>query len=604
MELTFKIVYGERRGRIFNLPILDNVTPTIKYLAYEDEAYEISLELLEEYDEINLNLYDLSYSYDEVIFRENRYTYIWYPRNKSAKLFLNYFGLAELSVQLGSTLTDNLQEIWFAPLEVLTTKSKAKNIHQMIHYISQKKPDEVLNHLRITKKNFGLSESEINIQQFLEKLEKLEKNFNIHLRHLESNKLSKLNSFQIISKYHDDIFLDDQSIQWINENPDCLYQVDTNQEDGLLQIDNSSWGIECVATTETTITTDIYENQIIHGFIEHVIYMIGEVRQNFVSIQLNQNMQNDETGYISYYDYINQYNHNILNTYFNKIIKIRNSFINFKRKVEKIIPVQRSIRNIPNLTQKIKGNYTYLNIFQLMIEWYKLGAVNWKLNDYLFALQNIAKLFEIYTLLKIKESLDKVIGCVPSSLSINDDTIQYVYSRSLGDIEFLYQPKYWKFGHIKNRLQELSNIEKWSIRGSKSTDNHLLSVRSSRGRYSHRSPDFSLVFRNVKLNTSKHYFIDSKYMKIENVFTYEMPKLVLKYLHGIKPVVDTASIIGLCLVNFADKQLIRHYEDDSFNLYSEYKNGPFITSLTLSENVEQDDDIEYFIQKVLLRLIS
>ena len=131
MELKLSLLSGNRRNESFFLPDINQSSQDVVPWVLEDDAIEFRLKTTRNYKRAVLEVYQ--HSIMAVVndsSEESRVVeFVWSPRVGSyqmEKLFLNYFGMSELTVLLFDDNDELLELVKFQPLEVAAKKSSAE----------------------------------------------------------------------------------------------------------------------------------------------------------------------------------------------------------------------------------------------------------------------------------------------------------------------------------------------------------------------------------------------------------------------------------------------------------------------------------------------
>ena len=156
--------------------------------------------------------------------------------------------------------------------------------------------------------------------------------------------------------------------------------------------------------------TDIYENQVIHGFISILIRKIDSIINEYKSKYTNKSKNYNINGYFSLFSKISKFQHEITKNLIKKCEFFKTELIEINKIISENIPVSKEIQSTPFFTLKVKNNNNYKIIFQKMIELKNLGNPDWSLQDELNSITDIPKLFEYYCLLLTKRSIEKSLN--------------------------------------------------------------------------------------------------------------------------------------------------------------------------------------------------
>lgn len=591
-----KILNGQRSGHIITLNHGD-VLGTPKEYLLEDESIEITVELPYFYNQVQIVLYENEIESNFVLENNNVWLYQWYPKRIGRRayecFFHNYFGIAELQVKLVSD--ENIEFLKFPKIEVLAKKINADRVNDMLSFLAKHNSDALCAFFRVTRRSAGYKEGDTPADILIEQLEKVVLTIQPLLDKIIKKPITKLT---LKDKYifpNESTNIDDITLAWISDNTDELYETDNNNL-AILEYDDKLFGTQKLRENSLIEDCNVYENQVIHGFIKTLIITTSSILTNFENPKINHSkFEKISDGYSSFFSQINKFHRNINFKKVEKCKEILLSLSFLRKKIDTHIHVSKKLTGIPSFTMKAKHNPSYLIMFNKIVNWHRFGKPDWSVEEELFSIQSIPKLFEYYTLFYIKGVMDKIFKASPSLPSVGEK-IKFKYTVDDFDFSLDYEPKYWVAGHPKTDHRELINSEQWTVYNGKATK------RSSTNVNANRSPDFviNLTHKNKLLHS---YIIDAKYTYNDKVFSFYIPELTLKYLHGLHPIGgDNKVIIGLMIINPSNAHATRHFHNNIFNIFSENPVYPSIISNSIKPGDEELVDSEF--EKIIKRIIT
>ena len=585
MELSVKILNGKREGCCFTL-----TSPNLYF--YENEALEFKLILDTKHHYISIFFYETELNYTESkLIETNSIEYIWKPKRHAIYgyecLFHNYFGIAELSLNIDSHETTY-------QMEVLATKINAFRTKKMLSFLINQDSNVLWSFLRATRIRAGKPVGDISVDHSIEHLEITIKQIESLLTHIFNKPMVKVIPKTNYVSLRDNHNIDDTTLAWISDNLDKLFEID-NSVDALLELDNKFYSIHSLQTNILVNDTDIYENQVLHGFIHRLRAEAKSIISKLNASPNNNFTKNYELGYESLFNQLN----NMLKKLNKYKIKKCESLI--KRldfllyKLNKNIPIKTIHKGVPTFTQKVKHNFLYLSYFKKIIEWDRNGKTDLSTTEELFAIKNIPTLFEYYLFFYIKGILTEKFGEF-LLINYNHSNIRFVFEKNMEQIILEYQPKFWVKSHSEKNVLNLINTEKWTIWNHKD-----IRERNPLSKYPLRSPDILLTHIG-SLEKMSCFIIDAKYTTNNKVFSNYLPELTLKYLHGIHHIDSGKNhSMGLMLVNPCEEESIRHFHHDDYNIFS---NDPIIPALICSSIVIEESTVSNQFASSIIRIVD
>ncbi|WP_194150479.1 DUF2357 domain-containing protein [Ewingella americana] len=594
--MKMKILNGQRIGHVITLNNGDILSTPKEYIL-EDEAIEIILEVPNFYNQVQIVLHENEVESNSILENDNIWFYKWYPkrigRNSFECFFHNYFGIAELQIKLISG--EEIEFIRFPQIEILAKKINAERVNDMLSFLAKHNSDALCAFFRVTRRSAGYKEGDTPVDILIEQLEKVVLTIHPLLDKIIKKPITKLT---LKDKYifpNESTKIDDITLAWISDNTDELYETD-NSNLAILEHEDKLFGTQKLRENSLVEDCNVYENQVIHGFIKTLIITTSSMLTNFEKPKVgNSKFEKVSDGYSSFFSQINKFHRNINLKKVEKCKEILSNLSYLRKKIDTNMYVSKKITGIPSFTMKAKHNPSYLIIFNKIANWHRFGKPDWSIEDELFSIKSIPKLFEYYTLFYIKGVMDSIFKASPSLPSVGEK-IRFKYT--LEDFEFSldYEPKYWVVGHPKTDHRDLINSEQWTMYNGKATRRSTTNINAN------RSPDFviNLTHENKLIHS---YILDAKYTYDDKVFSHYIPELTLKYLHGLHPIGgDNKVIIGLMIINPSNAHITRHFHNNVFNIFSDNPVYPSIISSSVKPGDEESVNSEF--ERVIKRIIA
>ncbi|MGB0782879.1 MAG: hypothetical protein ACPGRG_06885, partial [Marinomonas sp.] len=340
-------------------------------------------------------------------------------------------------------------------------------------------------------------------------------------------------------------------------------------------------------------TSDIYENWVIHGFIEQLIHtaknLSGRMESEMGRYKGSTSIPN---GYVSFFEKLTRFKTLLMGSQINKIEEAVKILKQFKLLLERQLPVNRSIHSRPIITPKTINRPAYQNLFIEIIKWHEKGKVDWTAFQNLFAIESIPMLFEAYTYFRVLDNVNRYFVHQADSdpLTYNNTFIDQFNN----EIKIEREPSYWTVGHTKQHPEAIVNSEAYTVRDTSIRD------RGQSGVNSRRAPDMVIQIKRPDGNI-KLIVIDAKYSNADKSFRDYLPALTMKYLHGIHRLGQREPLIdSLIIIHPDDSGTYRSFHQGDFGFFG---STPVIPALLccgviLGEN-RQSDILKELIIKTL-----
>lgn len=533
---------------------------------------EFSISLPQELDEIKLYFGDIPQPPStSFLTGEGDIEYSWRAGHKFG-FFQNIFGTCTLVLEFKKN--DHLERKKFKSFEIFPQKASVDNILAMIEFIS----NHEINSSPILAAAYQASFLQKSPNEIL-KLKEVFSSTDIFYNHLggiKSNKLYKLVPSKKIYPYAS--AMSNSNPDWILNHLDEL--VETSSFDTTsFKIGRKYYTPSHIEVDEFTPDTDIYENRVLHNYINECIIFIKKFIIDYTYIKT----ANIEYGGRSLSEII----HNESNRYYREFVKQANNnlkkLIYIKHFFEKEIPVT-SYQPGCLFTAKAKANLIYKKFFERISIWnqkydYKPGE-----NDEFSGIQTIDKLYEKFCLFKI---IDIIINS--GYELIKSDNSKFIFSDKAKTIELFYE---LDFSAGKNSYGYMS-VEKWL-------------PNLSRSPYSHRVPDFSL-FIGDSPKEKDLYIFDAKYTDAKTAVNIYLKDCTFKYVHGIATEDNITALSCYILYHGSREYEVNnkefHYVKDTKNIFSQNPLFPCLGAI--ETNVTNSDGLEKIVKRILsINIIS
>jgi hypothetical protein len=591
MKLTVKIISGKRYGLEAELTSYGH-QPTNHVFFLEDEALEFSLESADPINDVYLCLHENEIGATGCKECDGLWIYEWKPKAINRSIFEcffhNYYGMAELSI---ATKVDGVGERvvleQYAPVEVLAKKLNAERAERMLDFLALHDNDALAAFFRVTRLNAGFKEGDRSVNFLIEQLERNVLLLVTELPKIYSKPIAKLTPVTKVVVVSESSVTDDTTLAWVAENSDSLYPID-DQERAILEIDGTYYSSDKILENHLKEELNIYENQVIHGFIISLMRAASEIMRCLEDYPSSKTrMQPNISGYLSFFTQLSKFAKSINK---NKVSRCRELIINLqqlKRTFDERVPVASAVIGTPQFTRKARYNLHYQKIFHKIIAWHRFGAPDWSVQEELFSIQSIPKLFEYYLLFLIKYHFDNVRLLGMKLDLINSPIMErnnFEYDWGGYTVRLTYEMKAWTHDHASSAGADIINTEGWTINPA----NGDLKPRGQHGPYSNRSPDM-IVCISTPTGEKKQLVLDAKYTTSKKAFTHYLPELTMKYLHGIHEKNTGKSLSsGLMIVNPSDYCETRHFHHSRYSIYGASPVTPALLVSSVAPGMAED----------------
>jgi len=525
MHITFDVISGRDRGRSITLseelggdvlPWVTEFDPLKITVALDTPAIAVKLLV----GEVEI---DLTPSDDGLVFfgmpsirREGGYN----------ALFLNYFGIAPIYIDVARDGVSTLHEM--GSIEVLARKASVEQAKEMVSYVLRSGHLDLLRQQGATRRSAGASHDEsLPPKRLLEHLDltvkTLEKMIGPITRAPVKTLTCKLNLIHAPA----DLEIQEQGLSWLCENLGVLEPSDDVNNYVLIHSGQMYKATEIQAPV-TQESTDIYENQVVHGFLDNLLTFVHQLAEG-IKGSVTPPSLNASAGYESFFNVMGEWLQIESHIHLSRIYDLRDRIKRIQRLVSKFIPVSKLVSTLPRFTPKVRANRHYSALYRLIHDWHRHTTIDWSVEKFLMAISSIPKLFELYSLLIIVDwlkvrstSLNKPPGAFASG---------YIDKFR---VDIMYEPEYWRTNHVEADEDNVVNTEMRTVESAIRERDRGPSRRYHQ--YDKRSPDFVIDIKSLEDGVPVRkglLVLDAKYVNRKTAFEVKIPECTMKYVHGL-----------------------------------------------------------------------
>jgi hypothetical protein len=483
-----------------------------------------------------------------------------YDLDNSKRLFENFFGFVRISlVVVKDDISTNLASRF---LKVMLKKTlQSESIAKMSSYVYNHMPYYLVSDTDdyvygdVVKGNNKEGELlEIQLHLLYSVIKIYEESFaffkaNSRYTTIQNTRVDDFEKLQFMSY---------STIQFIGSHPELLQQ---SYGHGIRV------GTRNVIPTKTLISYneishDIYENQVVYGFLTKVYRTCLKFRddiQQIIDNHIEPFSVDDEYVSSAYYLFygarsVLERHLKEVNIYCDKLAGMASAYKQAMNVAD--IPIDR----IPEPTSVLLSVPQYRRIYDMIQVWFKNRMFTLEYEKFSFSIVNASTLYEIYILINITEMLKSkkyelvsrdVMHYVPYENSIfkNIERVNhFVFENNKQCIELYYEP-YIKAGNTLDLSEPSAKVGLY-----RNTTTTIRESGSFAGYY--YTPDFIIkisekndanaeIGSSAKYRTAKFIVADAKLKHLFNVKTEDAPMLIYKYLFSLSTLNVEDRIIGL-----------------------------------------------------------
>lgn len=524
MQINIEFLGADKKGQtvVLGESISDMEPPAFDIL--ENDAISVTFISEVEFSKVLLLLGDREFECTSSL-QNNGYVYKWMPERFERgykALFHNFFGIAELAIKIVESGNVTIRKL--KPIEIFSNAMAAGQCENMLNYLAANRNLGLLNSLSPLGFNAMHVRSGISPTDLIDHMCKTVLDVEAYCKGILKNPLSKIRSkiLMVDGLGYDSI--DESSVAWIAENSSVLTKAESI-ECAHFRYENEWYFASEVQSSRLFNSTDIYENKLIHFFIKklrfHCKNKLLEIKNTKRSNALNKSAP---YGFVSFYEVMNRITGRNLDKKLEKLNSCMSKLDGLNSLLVKRVPISHVDIGKISLTERIKANKNYFGFYKTAIAWIDEREIDWSAENLLAHINSADKLFELYCCVAINDYLLAISSSCRDANQLFCGTVKGM------DVNFYYEPKYWKSGHRNGKGEEYVNTD-LKYEKAKSPDQH----KEVTGYYSRRTPDFVIEIEYSKNgSTNKELLIfDAKYTRADRAFNVELVNCTMKYVHGI-----------------------------------------------------------------------
>ena len=524
------------------------------------------------------------------------YEYWWEPHPGGPSWFLNHFGYCILTLEFRPG-PDHQEASTYAAVEVFARKPNAERAERILDYLESRMEDISRSCFNAAHPGAGLDSGgapksgDIPASVLLQSIAGHLETFAAQAPRFRYRKRCRLAPTPTRIKASQAANLTEHSVHWALTHLDTLMPVGTPTP-GSISVGGRFYELDEIETYALSEVTDVYENQVIAGYLESIAARLSDV-ERFCQGQL-QALESEgfiaqvPPGYGSIFEIKRKVGRKRFGRLLAECAALQHEAADQSAFWRKHLPVTRTVREMPNVTPGFLASPHYHQAFRQVVAWHGLGRLNLSGERFLYGLRTIDRLYEFYCLFRLVETL-RESGWEPagrerrSSASREgldwetrpDDVYRFIRPGG-GRVTLFYEPEI-----------------------GRTPDTALGLVRTMEGGVGFL-PDFVLKFEpGLKFEAPEpqppsYLIFDAKYVSPYLALNFEgarseLSKITMKYLHGIgTPEGGRSPIQGIFVLHPQDfrsaapDRLYRAYHTHGFDLFSGTPAIPFLAALELT----------------------
>lgn len=502
-------------------------------------------------------------------------------------VFKECYGSAVIELDIDGTtyITENIRVKFFKD-------SFNKSVENMINYIYDNCENYLYEEHKYSKSMFGIKAStEMTIDSRLSILDKIYNVYNecyFYFRHISQTTLINTESVGNFENLH---YISSNIMTYIMTHPEELHAVNYNTG---IYFSGQYFQPEKTLITTVAFSQDIYENQVIVGFIRTIIQEL-----NAMSIEINERLYilSSEEADDNYFDstyYIYTRSQKAIREYNVVVENLSSKFQKLYYEYSRVIKVTDfKVLSVPKFTSIFKSIKPYRLIFEQIKKWFECGNYNFAKTDLLLSFISLSKIYEYYCLVKLNVNIDAIA---------KERGLDHNFERKKYDG---LDKKYYRNTFYKNTFMYFNDDSRITLffqpvvygNINENKRNNIMLYRNTSINFDPNkrdgffyTPDYILKVENG--GQAKYFILDAKFSKIDDVKKKEIPSLIFRYFFSIGKLRESDSISGFCF--FCGKEDTSSQYKNVYDISKQIgqKVKPFVDLRSLSGNdVDNNDSI-------------
>ena len=508
-----------------------------------------------------------------------------------ARIFQECYGFVQITV-LYNDASGNQFLCDTEYIQVMVRKGRQNDSVRRITEFVYTQNAELLYGKSLPRESAGLKD---NAKKTLESrillLERIAVVYEENYRYFKTNCRFKTVSHERVDHFEKLQYVSSNTLQYIAQHPEELQPV--HHSTGI-KVGRNFYQPNKTLITDNVKSVDIYENQVVIGFLMYLNTEIARIEQELISITSSVPQQIFETDdYVtsSYFIYANTIAS--LKILLTDVKKLRQKYEYLYTSYSAVLPVKATpIASLPRFTHLFKSIQQYHQIYQCAISWFSMGAFSLSEENFMLSFIKMSALYEVYVLAKIINffksagfdlaDTNRLLYPVSATSRFRNAHCNnvYVFKKDISTVTVYYQPVIFStdmssfsgIGLYRNTAISFPDSDTGSIIQRRTQSNNPM-----------YTPDFLLKYETEDCAGARYLLADAKFSTVKTVRTHQVAKLAYKYLFSISPISASDTVVGLCVFNGQSDV----DADKAYNIYDyELTNSitPKAEIVTLTEN--------------------
>ena len=543
---SFSIELSENYRRKSSIEQIITKSPDV--CVFSDLSYEFALSCEETIVVQDVNVY-INDVHEPSVYNNGR---IMFPGGGSSdrRIFMDCYGFVEISLVVSDN-DGNEYQYTSEYLPVLVRRGELNNaVKAMVNYVYSNQELLLLNGEPKAKNPANLKESGYqNLSAQIILAEEIAAVYESSFGYFKANSRFKIDKISKVDRFEHLQYVTPATVQFIATHPEELRRMSSYSG---IRIGNSVYQPEKTFSMHNERSYDIYENQVVLGFIRKMIDSIDELYEHCCSlleqIPGNENY-GDEYIYSSFFMFTET--KRMLENGLARLTNLRTKFAHLWTMYSGALKIKPEIIiNEPRPSHVFLSVPQYNRIFVQIHKWFQFGIYDFTKENFMLSFIKISSLYEGYLLAKMItyfQSRGYVIEGTRKHVYPTRRNWKYKNTNCVNTFFFrndrhkltlYYQPVIYDTDESGiNGIGLIRNNSIPVLKGD-SDDNWLGSH--------YYSPDYLIKMEDD--SSARYLILDAKFSDLACVRRHHVRDLAFKYLFSISPVRPADTVVGLCII--------------------------------------------------------
>lgn len=524
------------------------ITKSSDVCVFSDLSYEFALSCEETITIQDVNVY-INDVYEPSVFNNGR---IMFPGGGSSdrRIFMDCYGFVEISLVVSDTDGKEYQYTT-EYLPVLVRRGELNNaVKAMVNYVYSNQELLLFNGEPKAKSPANLKESGYqNLSAQIILAEEIAAIYESSFGYFKANSRFKIDKISKVDRFEHLQYVTPATVQFIATHPEELRRISSYSG---IRMGKSVYQPEKTLSMHNERSYDIYENQVVLGFIRKMMDSIDELYEHCCSL-LEQIPGNESYGdeyiYSSFFMFAET--KRMLENGLARLTNLRTKFAHLWTMYSGALKIKPEIMiNEPRPSHIFLSVPQYNRIFVQIHKWFQFGIYDFTKENFMLSFIKISLLYEGYLLAKmiayfqsrgyVLENTRKCVYPIKRNWKYKNTNCvnTFFFRNDRHKLTLYYQPVIYDIDESGINGIGLIRNNSIPVLNGDSDDNR------SGGHY--YSPDYLIKMEDD--SSARYLILDAKFSDLACVRHHHVKDLAFKYLFSISSVRPTDIVVGLCII--------------------------------------------------------